>query len=50
VPNNEDESREGGISVSPVVIGFGVLDAMIAAQAVYAARDLSSKKARKPER
>jgi hypothetical protein len=46
VPNNEDESREGGISVSPVVLGFGALDAMIAAQAAYAARDLS-KKARK---
>jgi len=36
--------------VSPAVIGFGVLDAMIAAQAAYAARDLSNKKARKRKR
>jgi hypothetical protein len=50
VPNNEDESREGGISVSPVVLGFGVLDAMIATQAAYAVRDLSRKKARKREK
>jgi hypothetical protein len=32
--------------LSPVVLGFGALDAMIAAQAAYAVRDLS-KKARK---
>jgi hypothetical protein len=37
-------------SVSPVVFGFGVLDAMIAAQAAYAARDLRSKNARKRKR
>jgi hypothetical protein len=30
--------------MSPVVLGFGALDAMIAAQAIYAARDLSRKK------
>jgi hypothetical protein len=35
--------------VSPAVIGFGVLDAMIAAQAAYAARDLK-KKANKRKR
>ena len=29
--------------MSPVNLGFGALDAMIAAQAVYAARDLSRK-------
>lgn len=29
--------------MSPVIIGFGALDAMIAAQAAYAARDLSRK-------
>jgi hypothetical protein len=29
--------------MSPVVLGFGALDAMIAAQAVYAARDLRRK-------
>jgi hypothetical protein len=33
--------------MSPVVLGFGALDAMIAAQAAYAARDLSRKKTRK---
>ena len=33
--------------MSPVVIGFGVLDAMIAAQAAYAIRDLNRKEARK---
>jgi hypothetical protein len=33
--------------MSPVVIGFGALDAMIAAQAAYAARDLSRKRKRK---
>jgi hypothetical protein len=32
--------------MSPVILGFGALDAMIAAQAAYAARDLS-RKARK---
>ena len=32
--------------MSPAVIGFGVLDAMIAAQAAYAARDLRRKKDR----
>jgi hypothetical protein len=36
--------------VSPVVLGFGVLDAMIAAQTAYAVRDLSRKKARKREK
>jgi len=40
-------NHEGGIPVSPVVLGFGALDAMIAAQAAYAARDLSRKNARK---
>jgi hypothetical protein len=45
-----DESREGGIAVSPVVIGFGVLDAMIAAQVAYAARDLSRKQDREPKK
>jgi hypothetical protein len=29
--------------MSPVIFGFGALDAMIAAQAAYAARDLSRK-------
>ena len=29
--------------MSPALIGFGVLDAMIAAQAAYAARDLKKK-------
>jgi hypothetical protein len=38
---------EGGIAVSPVVLGFGALDAMIAAQAAYMARDLSRKNSRK---
>ena len=33
--------------MSPVVIGFGALDAMIAAQAAYAARDLTRKRKRK---
>jgi hypothetical protein len=33
--------------LSPVIIGFGALDAMIAAQAAYAARDLSRKRRRK---
>jgi hypothetical protein len=33
--------------VSPVVLGFGALDAMIAAQAAYVARDLSRKNVRK---
>ena len=40
-------NHEGGIPVSPVVLGFGALDAMIAAQAAYMARDLSRKNARK---
>jgi len=39
----EQQIRQGGISMSPVIIGFGALDAMIAAQAAYAARDLSRK-------
>ena len=39
-------NHEGGIAVSPVVLGFGALDAMIAAQAAYMARDLSRKNAR----
>jgi hypothetical protein len=43
-------NREGGIPVSPVVLGFGVLDAMIATQAVYAVRDLSRKNARKRQK
>jgi hypothetical protein len=47
--NNQGVSRKGGIPVSPAVIGFGVLDAMIAAQAAYAARDLK-KKSRKRKR
>ena len=29
--------------MSPVILGFGALDAMIAAQALYAARDLNRK-------
>jgi hypothetical protein len=41
---------KGGISVSPVVFGFGVLDAMIATQAAYAVRDLRRKKARKRDK
>jgi hypothetical protein len=36
--------------VSPVVFGFGVLDAIIAAQTAYAVRDLSRKKARKRDK
>jgi hypothetical protein len=34
-------------SMSPVIFGFGALDAMIAAQAGYAIRDLSRKRGRK---
>jgi hypothetical protein len=30
--------------MSPVIIGFGALDALIAAQAAYAARDLNRKR------
>jgi hypothetical protein len=30
--------------MSPVVIGFGALDAMLAAQAIYAVRDLNRKR------
>jgi hypothetical protein len=33
--------------MSPVVLSFGALDAMIAAQVAYAARDLSRKQRRK---
>jgi hypothetical protein len=33
--------------MSPLVLGFGVLDAMIAAQAGYAIHDLSRKRRRK---
>jgi hypothetical protein len=33
--------------MSPVIIGFGALDARIAAQAGYAIRDLSRKRRRK---
>jgi hypothetical protein len=33
--------------MSPVIFGFGALDAMIAAQAGYAIRDLSRKRGRK---
>ncbi len=33
--------------MSPVIIGFGALDALIAAQAAYAARDLSRKRNRR---
>jgi hypothetical protein len=33
--------------MSPVVLSFGALDAIIAAQAVYAARDLTRKRKRK---
>jgi len=33
--------------MSPVVLGFGALDAMIAAQAGYAIRDLSRRKRRR---
>src|SRR5204862_1371985 len=33
--------------MSPVILGFGALDAMIAAQAAYDARDLSRKRKRK---
>jgi hypothetical protein len=35
--------------VSPVILGFGALDAMIAAQVAYAAHDLS-RKSRKRKR
>jgi hypothetical protein len=33
--------------MSPVVLSFGALDAMIAAQLAYAAKDLSRKRKRK---
>jgi hypothetical protein len=33
--------------MSPVIFGFGALDAMIVAQAAYAARDLSRKRKHK---
>jgi len=33
--------------MSPLVLGFGALDAMIAAQAAYAIRDLSPKRRRR---
>jgi hypothetical protein len=33
--------------MSPVIIGFGALDALIAAQVAYAARDLSRKRSRR---
>jgi hypothetical protein len=33
--------------MSPVILGFGALDAMIAAQVVYAARDLNRKARRR---
>jgi hypothetical protein len=33
--------------MSPVIIGFGALDALIAAQAAYAARDLNRKRNRR---
>jgi hypothetical protein len=33
--------------MSPVIFGFGALDAMIAAQAGYALRDLSRKRGRR---
>jgi len=33
--------------MSPLVLGFGALDAMIAAQAAYAIRDLSRKRRRR---
>jgi hypothetical protein len=33
--------------MSPVVLGFGALDAMIAAQAGYAIRDLARKRRRR---
>ncbi len=33
--------------MSPVIIGFGALDALIAAQAAYAARDLARKRNRR---
>jgi hypothetical protein len=33
--------------MSPVVLGFGALDVMLTAQALYAARDLSRKKRKK---
>jgi hypothetical protein len=36
--------------MSPVILGFGALDAMIAAQAVYAARDLSRKSQKRRRR
>jgi hypothetical protein len=42
-----ERARTEGYSMSPVIIGFGALDAMIAAQAAYAARDLSRKRKRK---
>lgn len=33
--------------MSPVILGFGALDAIIAAQAGYAIRDLSRKRGRR---
>jgi hypothetical protein len=42
----EMTTRHGGI-MSPVILGFGALDAMIAAQAAYAARDLTRKRKRR---
>jgi hypothetical protein len=33
--------------MSPVILGFGALDAMIAAQAGYAIRDISRRRRRK---
>jgi hypothetical protein len=42
-----ERARTEDGSMSPVIIGFGALDAMIAAQAAYAARDLSRKRKRK---
>ena len=42
-----ERARTEDDPMSPVIIGFGALDAMIAAQAAYAARDLSRKRKRK---
>ena len=43
----ESNAHQRRTHMSPVILGFGALDAMIAAQAAYAARDLSRKRKRK---
>jgi len=46
VSNTESDPAKGGTLMSPVIVGFGALDAMIAAQAGYAIRDLARKRGR----